>query len=342
LNHMTDHRPLNALGEAGIIELIQQRAAIRLPPCVRKGIGDDCAVLETDAETALLVTMDTLIEGIHFTDQTLSPEALGWKALAVNVSDITAMGGTPKTAFLSIGLKPETEVNFLESFMAGFNGLARRTGVVLAGGDTVESPSFAVVTIALLGNCPKERVVYRSGARVGDDIWVTGRLGDAAAGLFLLQGNLSPVPQKYEALILWQQKPMPPFELGRALGQYGLAHAMIDVSDGIAKDLGHICQESGVGAILQGSSIPLSDPLIELGKEVQKDPFQWALHGGEDYQLLFTASPTEEQRILSLSAKMWGGPAIKIGTIIQGSSIWLQTANGRNRLDSPGFLHFSK
>jgi thiamine-monophosphate kinase len=153
LGTIANNKSLKDLGEAGIIQLIQAGVTQELPSYVKKGIGDDCAVLEAPGSSALLVTTDTLIEGIHFTDQTVPPEALGWKALAVNISDIAAMGGTPRTAFLSMGMKPETEVSFLESFMAGFQALARKTDVVLAGGDTVESPSWATITITLLGEC---------------------------------------------------------------------------------------------------------------------------------------------------------------------------------------------
>jgi thiamine-monophosphate kinase len=202
-------KTLNDIGEAGIIQLIQEKGPSRLPSYVKKGIGDDCAVLETTRDTVLLVTKDTLIEGIHFTTKTLPPEALGWKALAVNMSDIAAMGGTPHTAFLSIGIKPETEVSFIESFMAGFQALAGKTDIVLAGGDTVESPSSAVITVTLLGDCLPEHLVYRSGARVGDDVWVTGPLGNAAAGLFLLLNKKDSELSGYESLIIAHQKPIP-------------------------------------------------------------------------------------------------------------------------------------
>jgi len=341
LGTTANNKTLKDLGETGIIRLIQGKVSEKLPSHIKKGIGDDCAVLETPGDRVLLVTTDTLIEGIHFTDQTLSPEALGWKALAVNISDIAAMGGTPRTAFLSIGIKPETEVSFLESFMAGFNTLAEKTGIVLAGGDTVESPTSGVVTITLLGDCLPEHVVYRSGARVGDDLWVTGPLGDAAAGLFLLQNKQAPAPSGYESLVRAHQKPMPPFELGKALGESGLVHAMIDISDGIAKDLGHICEQSGTGALLQATSIPMSDRLQRLAAEVEKSPLDWTLHGGEDYELLFTASSADEEKIVTLTSKVSGTPVAKIGTIIHEDGIWLETEKGKERLRSGGYVHFS-
>ncbi len=337
----TNYKTIRDLGEVGIIGLIQGEVSPKLPSYIRKGIGDDCAVLETAGDRVLLVTTDTLIQGIHFTVKTLSPEALGWKALAVNVSDIAAMGGTPRTAFLSMGIRPETQISFMESFVAGFKALARKTNVVLAGGDTVESPSSAVITVTLLGDCKPENVVYRSGAMVGDDLWVTGPLGNAAGGLFLLQNKRVALISRYESLIRAHQKPMPPLEVGKELGERSLAHAMIDISDGIAKDLGHICEQSGVGAVLEGASIPVSHDLMGLAAEAGKNPLEWALHGGEDYELLFTASPADREKILSLTAKLSKIPATRIGTTSEQQGIWLETQKGKEPIRSGGYLHFS-
>ncbi len=335
-------KTLKDLGEVGIIRLIQGKVSQKLPSYVKKGIGDDCAVLETSGDKVLLVTTDTMVEGIHFTDQTLSPEALGWKALAVNISDIAATGGTPRTAFLSIGLKAKSKVSFLESFMAGFNALAQKTGIVLAGGDTVESPSSVVIAVTLLGDCPAGHVVYRSGARVGDDVWVTGPLGNAAGGLFLLQTKESAAHSGYEPLVQAHQKPLPPLNVGKALGESGLAHAMIDISDGIAKDLGHVCEQSGVGAILRAASIPMSSQLLRLAAEAEKEALQWALHGGEDYELLFTASTADREKVESLTAKLSGRPAVKVGSIIAGNGILLAKQSTKEPLESGGYLHFCK
>jgi len=342
LKTIANNKNLNDLGEADIIQFIQEKGPSRLPSHLKKGIGDDCAVLKTDGDRPLLVTTDTLVEGIHFTNQTLSPKALGWKALAVNVSDISAMGGTPHTAFLSLGIKPETNVSFIESFMAGFQAISDKTGIVLAGGDTVESPSFLVITVTLLGDCLPEHVVYRCGAREGDDLWVTGTLGNAAAGLFLLQNKQVAQSSEFKSQIRAHQKPMPPLEVGKALGESGLVHAMIDISDGIAKDLAHICEQSGVGAVLQAAEIPISPRVMKLAAEMGKNPLDWALHGGEDYELLFAASPADRQKIISLTAKVSNIPATRIGKAIRQQGIWLETAKGRDRLGPGGYFHFSR
>jgi len=337
----TKDKTLKDLGEARIIQLIEACGPSGLAAQVRKGIGDDCAVLETGGTRCLLVTTDTLIQGIHFTDQTLSPEALGWKALAVNISDMAAMGGTPHTAFLSMGLQPKTSISFLESFMAGLKALADETAIVLAGGDTVESPSLVAITVTLLGDCPPENVVYRSGARVGDDLWVTGPLGNAAGGLFMLREGLSSEPSAYASLIQAHQRPLPRLEMGKALGESGLVHAMIDISDGIAKDLGHICEQSKTGALLQAPSIPMSNALLSLAAEAKKDPLDWALHGGEDYELLFAAASSDKDKIVSLTTKVSGSAPTKIGAITKEHGIWLGTEGSRERLRSGGYVHFS-
>lgn len=333
---------LKDLGEEAVIRLIHETGAPgSVPPYVKKGIGDDAAVLEVGGDRVVLVTADTLVEGTHFTVRTLPYEALGWKSLAVNISDIAAMGGRPRTAFLSLGLRPDTAVSALKSFMAGFRRLACEAGIVLAGGDVVEVKSSAIIGVTLLGDCRAEQVVYRCGAQIGDDIWVSGPLGQAAAGLFLLLKKDVPSCAEYKSLVLCHQKPIPRYELGRALGERGLAHAMIDLSDGIAKDLGHICFESNTGAMVRSASVPLSRELMKLAAEVRKSPLDWALHGGEDYELLFTASSACEAQILSLTEEIMGKSAVKIGRVTRGEGLWLEGDQGGRSLKPGGFTHFS-
>ena len=332
---------LKDLGEEAVIRLIVEKGPSDLPAYVRKGIGDDAAVLETGGESVLLVTTDTLLEGTHFTSRTLPAEALGWKSLAVNMSDIVAMGGIPRTALLSVSMPANTAAAFLEAFLAGFKALADGANIALVGGDVVETMSSKVVTVTLLGDCLSEQVVYRSEAKIGDDIWVTGSLGNAAAGLFLLIDGQAPPRAGFESLILAHQKPTPRLNIGKALAETRLAHAMIDVSDGIAKDLGHICEESGVGALLKAGSVPLSDALIELATAAKKNPLDWALYGGEDYELLFTAAPSSEEPLVSLANKTLGKPPTKIGTIVEGKGISMETPQGQETLRAGGYAHFS-
>jgi thiamine-monophosphate kinase len=283
-----------------------------------------------------------LIESIHFTSQTMSPEDTGWKSLSVNISDIAAMGGTPTAALFSMGISRDKEVSFLESFLSGFNGLAQQTGVVLVGGDTVESPRATVITITLLGHCPQGRVVYRSGAQVDDDIWVTGPLGNAAAGLFLLLHKAPSDHRGYESLLEAHKRPKPRLEVGKGLGQRRLANAMIDVSDGIAKDLGHICQESHTGALLYGSSIPMSGQMLKLAAAEGKNPMDWAFHGGEDYELVFTASAKNRKAVEDLTESIMGLSAARIGTVTKGHGVKIEMPTGVAELPSGGYRHFAE
>lgn len=330
---------LSHLGETGAIRLMQ-RFFPDHPRYVKKGIGDDCAVLETGGEGLLLVTTDMLVEGTHYTTKTLSCEDVGWKALAVNLSDIAAMGGSPHTAFLSIGLRPSTPVSVLESFMRGFQEMACETEVFLAGGDTVAVKSNSIISVTLLGSCSPEGLVLRSGARAGDDIWVTGFLGNAAGGLEILLKNKQKDEGDRQALVSSHQRPAPRLNLGKALGKSGLVHAMIDLSDGVAKDLRHICDESDVGAILEQETIPISEPLQNLARDLSHDPFDWALNGGEDYELLFTSSHEYRKKIEELTANVMGRTATRIGFVVKEKGLWLQAGGVRNQLTHGGYTHF--
>ncbi len=334
-------RTVRDMGETGIIEWIRKVAGAGPPAYVKTGIGDDCAVLRPSQGTLLLATTDTLIEGIHFTAGTLSPEDLGWKAMAVNLSDIAAMGGTPRCALLSLGLRRETEVRFVEFFMKGLQALAKETGVTLVGGDTVESPSATIVTLTLLGDCAEQELITRCGAKQGDHIWVTGPVGNAAAGLCLLLGKSAVPAIDYPSLVQAHRRPRPRLALGKALGGSGLVHAMIDLSDGIAKDLDHVCRESGTGALLTADTIPLSPEMVRLAAQTGQDPLEWALSGGEDYELLFTASPADDSSVIALAEKVTGVSAAKIGTIVQGGGIRIKKGDGVQSLPQGGYRHFS-
>ncbi|MBW2107605.1 MAG: thiamine-phosphate kinase [Deltaproteobacteria bacterium] len=329
------------IGEAAIINRIRKKAARDLPSFVTLGIGDDCAVIETTGDDVVLVTTDTLVEGVHFTFRIMPFEAIGWKSLAVNVSDIAAMGAVPTAAVLSLGLPKDLDATFVDAFLDGFDALAQKAGVVLAGGDTVESPHATVITVTLLGRCAKSRIVRRSGAQPGDDSWVTGPLGNAAAGLFLLSTRPPEDWHDYETLVNAHRRPAPRHPLGRALAEEALASAMIDLSDGIATDLGHICRESHTGALMQASALPLSDALVRLARLEGKSPLDWALYGGEDYELLFTASPNHKAHIKALTQAETGVAAVRIGTITPGTTVRIQTETGIKPLNSTGYQHFA-
>lgn len=262
------------------------------------GIGDDCAVIPGDED--LLVTTDLLAEGVHFLAGRITPYDLGWKSAAVNISDIAAMGGIPRHAFLSIALpKGQTDSTSVISdltgnpaaFADGFAACCHKFGVTLLGGDTSASKDGIFINVTLIGTCPHGSAVLRSGARPGDLICVTGTLGDSAAGLKLLTRMADQVGHD-EALLLQRHcHSEPRVAEGQALRQCPGVHSMMDVSDGVAADLPHILEASGVGATVDVGKLPLSPELRRLCASRGWDPVNLALCGGEDYELLFTVAP---------------------------------------------------
>jgi len=288
---------LQQLTEFGIIGLFSQQVGAR-PAWVSTGIGDDCAVLDLGGEKRLLVTCDMLVEGVHFLSDRISPRQLGQKSIAVNASDIAAMGGEPLAAFLGLGLTPQTSAEYVRAFRDGLLEGCRELGVELLGGDTVATRTDLAVSITLLGQVRAEEVVLRSGARPGDLLFLGGNVGDSAAGLrLLLHPDLILPPEHREALLRAHLEPRPQLRLGRFLASHRLAHSLIDVSDGLLQDLGHICASSGVGARVDCARLPISVSATEAASRSGLDPRDFALYGGEDYVLLFSAAPQDEDQI---------------------------------------------
>src|SRR5687768_188077 len=254
-----------------------------------KRVGDDCAVLPKDSKTDLVVTADMLVEDVDFRLAWTTPELLGHKALAVSLSDIAAMGATPKWALLSIGV-PESiwKGDFVDRFYHGWFEIAATHKVELIGGDVSRTPDKVVIDSVAAGEVATGRAVMRSGAKAGDSIFVTGSLGGAAAGLDLLEaGTLySKVRGKKGRLLERQLRPTPRIEIGKYLSSRSLASSMIDVSDGLGSDLYHMCHASGVGAIINLDDIPLDENLNQL---TVVDRRAFAIGGGEDFELLFTS-----------------------------------------------------
>jgi thiamine-monophosphate kinase len=253
-------------------------------PAVVRGVGDDCAVLEYTHDNYLLVTTDMLVENSHFSLAWCTPYQIGKKLMEVNVSDIVAMGGAPRWAFISLALTPDTQVEFMDEFYRGLYDSARMHGVTLAGGDTTHGALLAF-NLALVGEAAKDLVRYRSGAVPGDLICVTGTLGKSEAGLQLLMKGMDGYVEGYcepRSRLVWE---------GKAVARR--AHAMIDVSDGLGSEVRHICEESGVGGRIDWDKIPLSRDTLEAARMANGDPFLYALYGGEDYELLFTVPAGE-------------------------------------------------
>jgi thiamine-monophosphate kinase len=311
------------------------------PSQVIVGIGDDCAALAVNGADYLLWTVDTLVEGVHFDLAYTSLTRLGWKSLAVNLSDIAAMGGEPRHALLSLGWPPTRDRRLALEFAAGLAQAAREYNVAVIGGDTVASPHGLVVTVTLTGSVPGAQMLRRSGAQVGDLIFVTGPLGEAAAGLEILRRGLDLAPDLQQPLVEAQLLPRPQLIAGRLLAREGLATALIDTSDGVATDLYHICQASGVGARIPAATVPISPRVQTAAPVLGRDPLTLALTGGEDYLLLFTSPPAAVAR-LAQSFSAAGLPApLPLGRIVSGDRVILETSNGDLDISGQGYDHFA-
>ena len=274
------------------------------------GIGDDAAVVHATPGKDTIVTTDLLIEDVDFRRTTISPFLLGHKALAVSLSDIAAMGGRPRWVLISIGIPEDVwQTDFVDRFYSGLFELAGRYDVQLIGGDTSRTEEKIVIDSIVLGECAKGHAIKRSGAQPGDQIFVTGSLGAAAAGLRLVergahmadknlgQDSQREDSQKLDHVLLRQLRPEPRVGWGIVLSEERIATAMLDVSDGLSSDLNHLCEASDVGALIESSLLPIDNQVTELCGRRALDPLQLALHGGEDFELLFTVKPDDVARL---------------------------------------------
>ena len=310
--------------EFGFIDKICARFA-ELPLNGFEGIGDDCAVLPVADGDALLFTADLLNEGVHFLRRATSARELGGKALAVNLSDIAAMGGRPVATLLSLALPPDAGETWAEEFMEGYRALSERYGVALVGGDTTRSGQGITINVTAIGRAPLSCIKRRSAARPGDVLFTTGALGASGAGLRdLLAGQLD-TPAAVE-----HRNPRPQVEEGLWLGTRREVHAMMDLSDGLASDLRHILDRSGVGAEVLLERIPVAE-----GSDLHT-----AACGGEDYKLLLTADAEGAGRLADEFLKRFGSPLHPLGRITDTRElVWLQNGNPVP-LDWHGFTHY--
>lgn len=295
---------LREIGEFGLIARIKKNIPPILPGVLR-GIGDDAAISSLTPGTELVSTVDLLLEGVHFNLSFTSAHLLGRKSLAVNLSDIAAMGANPRFALLSLAIPPRTSVEFIDDFVGGVLEMAGAHDVALIGGDTSSSPERLLISVTLLGEGKKENLVCRCGAQPGDDLYVTGTLGDSLLGLQVAQKREGKPTSSDEVYLMERHlNPIPRVQEGKTLAERGLARAMIDVSDGLYSDLWHICEESKVGATVWVERIPLSAPLQSLATVPEGQNWQWAVKGGEDYELLFSAAPEKALELKEL-AQHW-------------------------------------
>ena len=305
-------------------------------------IGDDCAVLPKDSQTDLVITTDLLVEDVDFRREWSNPEFVGHKALAVSLSDVAAMGAKPVWALLSIGV-PEAiwRTDFVEKFYEGYMKLADEFAVELIGGDVSRTTDKIVVDSIVAGEVGKNTAITRSNANVGDLIFVTGTLGAAAGGLRILENKINAgdtaINSRFENLIRAQLQPAPHVAHGEFLRRTNAATAMIDLSDGLSGDLAHLCRASEVGAKLFVERIPVHRDLDALTGD-DREKLDFALHGGEDYRLLFTVKPSDYQR-LKIDFERLG--FVRIGEITAPVGVIELERHGRSEiLDARGFQHF--
>lgn len=288
-----------------------------------KGIGDDCAVLELPRGHEALITTDFSLEGVHFRREWHPADSVGHRCLARGLSDIAAMGGVPQAAFLSLALPLELGQRWVDGFVAGFLKLANRFSIKLTGGDSAQSPDGVLADIVVLGSVPAGQAVLRSGARPGHLVYVTGTLGSSVDTLNQLRDGRKLSPKAYPKHFY----PEPRLAVGQYLREKKLASAMIDISDGLSTDLGHICEESHTGAVVEADALPAI-----AGKEGLK----LALHGGEEYELLFTAPPNRR-----VPKKIVGIPITRIGETTRGRTMKVVLPNGKTEALKPGgWQHF--
>lgn len=314
--------------EFDLIERIRRHTEVHRDDVI-EGIGDDAAIVAVPAGRELAIAVDTLVEGVHFPAGT-SPADIGWKALAVNLSDLAAMGATPAWALLAL-TTPGGDEAFFDGLARGFAELATPYRLALIGGDTTRGP--LTVTVAVHGFTAPGAALLRSGARAGDVVMVTGTLGDAAAGLRCLdEADISP----YTALVERLNRPAPRVSAGQAMR--GIATACIDISDGLVADLGHICAASGVGADIEAAMLPRSSALLTHFAEA--DALDFALGGGDDYELCFTVPADRAGELASTLARLGCG-ATRVGRIVEGAGVRIFDQHGAiHEPASAGWNHF--
>lgn len=335
---------VNTLGEFGLIEHLTRDFPLRQPSTL-KGVGDDAAVIENGG-LCTVVSTDLLVESIHFDLAYVPLKHLGYKAVVVNLSDIYAMNALPRQITVSIAISNRFSVEALDELYEGIRTACEAYGVDLVGGDTTSSPRGMTISITAIGQCPKEQLVYRSGAQVGDLICITGDLGAAYLGLQLLERekqifettpDVQPDLENQKYVVNRQLKPEARRDMIETFREIGLKPtAMIDISDGLASEIFHICKQSRVGALIEESGVPIHPEAQLLALQFKLDPVTCALNGGEDYELLFTIRPEDVDKIKFL-------PDIYIaGEILEASEgIKLNTKGGNlHDLKAQGWVHF--
>lgn len=331
---------LSEIGEFGLIERISKFFGTKLPDNI-KGIGDDCAIINIDENEAWIVTTDMLIEDRHFLIDKISPFDLGYKSLAVNLSDIAAMGGIPHSFFISVGIPQKiVTVEWIDEFYKGLKELSSKYNTFLLGGDTTKSPDKLVICITVLGKVNIKKVKTRNNAKIGDFVCLSDFVGDSAAGLKAIINDFK-IDNLTKHLINKHNKPEPQLEEGLFLSQYSFVHSMMDVSDGIESDIRRIIEQSKVGAEILIEKLPISIELDAFCKKYNYQPYEFALFGGEDYCLLFTIQPEKYEDLDKAFYNKFGRHINVIGKITEKMGVLeFKYFNQPYELKGHGFDHF--
>lgn len=325
---------LHDLGEFELIERLAAQGVVR-PADVLCGIGDDCAVLDERNGEALLVTTDTMVEGVHFRLGDAAPEGVGFKLLAISLSDVAAMGGRGRDAVVAVSAPGDFDVACLQRVYDGLFACGERFGVNIVGGDTTQTKGPAVFSLTLIGRAPADNITYRSSAQPGDIVWVSGTLGDAAAGLRLTQSQGRPDDADRRFLLRRFYRPEPRVDLGPSVASSPQRGAMIDLSDGISSDLRHVADRSGVDIEVDLAALPMSDALRRFADQAGTDPLELALSGGEDYELAWTTRPEWSPD------GVFGSAFCAVGRVKKGDGkLWGKSESGIKIIENKGFVHF--
>jgi thiamine-monophosphate kinase len=331
---------ISKIGEVDLIARIQRRFSGGKDDQLKIGIGDDAAAVLSEPGKLLLLTTDMLVEGNHFLRGSISYKDLGYKSLAVNLSDIAAMGGYPGYAVVSLALPPDLKLQEFDSFYDGIQEVALNYGVAVIGGDITSSKLGMVINITVAGYAGKEKIIRQNGAEPGDLIAVTGALGASQAGLLtLLYPEIDFPTEAREKALNKHYRPVPRLKEGLILANTEKIHAMKDISDGLAKEINTIAHSSGVMAVVDAARIPISPGAVEIGQILKKNPLEMAVQGGEEYELLFTFAARDYEALYDIAYKNNMSISL-IGRVEEGEGVFIEIDGQNEPLFFKGYQHF--